>query len=116
MILKDIETKLKELSDEVYFGIAGGNDNDTLWNYIVFNRKTKVASKNKTGYSDYFSVHLVRENFIPEGEEEKMINKMLEISGMRLASTEGTYDYVNKPNTNVVVEAFSVDFVRAKKA
>lgn len=115
MILEDIQQKLEEVDPEIHYGMADAYENETLWNYIVFHRSIKKASSNKTGYSDYFTVHLVRENWIPEGLEEEVIKKMLEVKGMRLAGTDGTYDYTRKPNTDVVVEAFSIDFVLAKK-
>ena len=62
-----------------------------------------------------FSVNIIRENFIPEGLDLAVIEKMLEIPGMRLAGTDMEYAYTAKPNTNVVVEMLSIDFVRPVK-
>ncbi len=115
MLLTDIQTKLQELDGNVYYGAVDNSRKETKWNYIVFDRQKMSVSTNKTGYSYYFSVHIVRENFIPEGFEKTVIDKMLEIDGMRLASSDGIYDYVTKPNTNIVVEMFSVDFVKPIK-
>lgn len=86
-----------------------------MWNYIVFNRKPTKVNENKTGYSHYYTVNVIRENFVPEGMELRVIEKMLEISGMRLAGTDFQYTYVEKPNTNAVVEMLSIDFVKAVK-
>lgn len=114
MILTDIKNKLKEIDSNVFYGMVDSKMKETTWNYIVFNRKTLTSNTNKTSYSEVFSVHIIRENFIPEGLEIDVINKIQEIAGVRLAS-EGTYTYIQKSNTNIVVEMFSIDFVRAKK-
>lgn len=88
---------------------------ETVWDYIVFNRKLLKPGKNRTGYSYYFSVNIVREDFIPEGLEIAVIDKMCEITGMRLAENDMEYHYTEKPNTNAVVEMISIDFVRPVK-
>ena len=115
MILEDIKNKLKEIDQNVFYGIVDNSIKEMQWNYIVFERKRMRASENKSGYSFYYSVHLIREAFIPEGEEESVIEKMLEIPGMRLAGDDGEYTYIQKPNTNTVIEMFSIDFMKAKK-
>lgn len=118
MILQEIENKLKEIDPIVIYGKVLENSLDEaetdLWNYIVFNRTIKRPNTNKTSYTDYFAVHIVRENYVPEGLEEEVIEKVCELPGVRVAG-DGTYNYVNKPNTNVVVEMFSIEFYRAKK-
>ena len=116
MILNEIKTNLKELDEHVFYGMVDNSMQETLWNYIVFNRTTMKASQNKTGYTDYYTVHIIREEWIPEGFEIDVINKMLEINGMRLAGNDAVYSYVPKPNTNIVVEMLSIDFMKAKKA
>lgn len=115
MILNEIKTKLKELDTNVFYGMVDSSMQETLWNYIVFNRTTLKQNPNKTGYTDCFTVHIIREEWIPEGFEIEVIKKMGEISGMRFAGSDGVYTYVPKPNTNIVVEMLSLDFVRAKK-
>lgn len=115
MILNDIKEKLQEVDPNVFYGMVDPSIRETVWNYIVFERKTMSANTNKTSFSNYFTVHIVREAFIPEGLEITVINKLLEIPGMRLTDQDGTYDYVPKPNTNVVVEMFSIDFVKPMK-
>lgn len=89
---------------------------NTLWNYIVFNRVSLAPNENRTGYTEKYIVNIIRENYIPEGLELQVINKMLEIAGMKLSSGDGVYTYLEKQNTNIVIEMFSVEFVRAKKA
>lgn len=115
MILEDIKNKLEQIDNRVYYGIVDKEVKETLWNYIVFNRVKFKASSNKTGYSYYYDVHIIRENFIPEDLEIEVINKILEISGMRLSEDDFQYEYIEKPNTNIVIEMLSIRFVRAKK-
>ncbi len=116
MILEDITNKLKEINPKVYYGIVDESErNSYLWDYIVFNRVKLEPSTNKTGYTYGYDVHIVCENFIPEDKDIEVIEKMLEISGMRLATDGGDYDYTVKPNTNTVVEVLTLHFVRARK-
>ena len=114
MILKDIKNKLEEIDSNVFYGMVHSKMKETNWNYIVFNRKSLIPNTNKTSYSEVFSVHIIRENFIPEDLAIDVINKMQEIAGVRLAG-DGTYNYIEKSNTDMIVEMFSIDFVRAKK-
>lgn len=115
MILDDIKVKLEQIDERVFYGMVDNKVKETIWNYIVFNRVKFKTSQNKTGYSYYYDVHIVRENFIPEDLELEVINKILEISGMRLTEDDFNYEYVEKPNTNIVIEMLSIRFVRAKK-
>lgn len=115
MILEDIKNKLQEVDSNVFYGMVDNAMQEIAWNYIVFERKRIVINPNKTGFSYYFTVHIVRENFIPEGLDRTVIDKVCEINGMRLAGNDPTFDYVAKPSTNAVVEMLSIDFVRPVK-
>ena len=115
MILDDIKTKLEIIDSRVYYGMVDEEVNETVWDYIVFNRVTSRVDANRTGFSDYYDVHIVRENFVPEGTDNNIIDVMLEIPGMRLADSECRYDYVPKPKTNIIVEMLTLRFVRARK-
>lgn len=115
MILDEIKQKLAEIDPCIHYGAVASSQFEMLWDYIVFNRVTLSSAPNKTGYSDYYDVHIVRENFIPEGLDIEVINKMCEISGMRLTSSDAVYSYVQKPNTDTVVEMLTLHFVRARK-
>ena len=116
MILNEIRDKLLGIDPRVFYGMVDNSVQKTYWDYIVFNRKPTKIGANRTGYSYYFTVNIIRENFIPEGLDLTVIAKMLEIPGMRLAGNDMEYHYVAKPNTNVVVEMLSIDFVKAVKA
>ncbi len=115
MILNEIKQKLEQIDQRVYYGAVDNEVKETVWNYIVFNRVKFKPSQNKTSYSQYYDVHIIRENFIPEDIEIAVINKMLEINGMRLAEDDCLYEYIVKPNTNVVIEMVTIRFVKAKK-
>lgn len=115
MVLNELRDKLEQLDDNVFYGAVDNRMKEALWNYIVFNRVRLRIPTNKTSYSDYFDVHIVREEYIPEGLDTEVIEKVLEIEGMRLASEDGIYNYVKKDNTNNVVEMLTLRFVRARK-
>lgn len=115
MILDDIKNKLQEIDRKVYYAAVDMAVKETVWDYIIFERSALSVNANKTGYTEEYTVRIIREEYIPEGLEIEVIEKMLEIPGMRLKSDGGTYEYVQKPNTNVVIEMFSVGFVRPKK-
>lgn len=115
MILETIEEKLKEIDPYTFYGMVDEAMNEMLWNYTVFARKSIGHSTNKTSYSHVYSVTIVRENFIPEGLELEYIKKMKEIAGMKPADADIVISYVEKPNTNRVVELMTIEFVRAVK-
>lgn len=115
MILEEITNQLKEVDPRVYYGMVDEEVKETVWDYTVFNRTKFKSTGNKTGYADGYDVHIVRENFIPEGVDLDVIEKMLAIHGMKLASEDGDYNYIQKPNTNIVVEMLTLHFVRARK-
>lgn len=115
MILNDIKTKLEEIDSNVFYGMVKRTMRESLWNYIVYDRRIMRANENRTGYSYYYRVHIVREGWIPEGLEIEVIDKMLEIKGMKLAKTDMQYTYAQKGNTDTIVEMITIEFCRAKK-
>lgn len=115
MILDDIKTQLETVDQKVYYGMVDDEVAETVWDYTVFNRTKFKSTGNKTGYADGYDVHIVRENFIPEGKDLEVIAAMLVIPGMRLADEDGDYTYIQKPNTNIVIEMLTLHFVRARK-
>jgi len=114
LILSELKDKLLEVDPVVYYGMVDDSQREMVWDYTVFER-TKIAfNQNKNSRSYFFKVHIIRENFIPEGIELAVIEKVCEIPGMRV-SGDPTFQYVPKPNTNVVIEIMSIDFVLAVK-
>lgn len=116
MILNDIKEKLEAIDKNVFYGAVDKRMKETLWNYTVFNRVKLSPNQNKTGYTAEFAVHIIREEYIPEGLEEEVIEALKTIKGVRVDSDGGSYDYVTKPSTNTVVEMFSINFYIPRKA
>lgn len=109
-MLNEIKEKLLEVDPVVYYGIVDSNRREMAWDYIVFERSKIVFNQNKSSRSYYITVHIIRENFVPEGFEQTVIDKLCEIAGMRV-SGDPDFQYVQKPNTNIVVEVLSIEFV-----
>ena len=116
MILRDIEEKLQEIDPNVFYGMVDPKMKETQWDYIVFNRSVIKHNPNKTSDTDYFDVHIIRENYIPDGIEAEVIEKLTAIHGVRLAGVDSAFQYVQKPNTNIVVEMLTISFMRARKS
>ena len=114
-MLTEIKNKIEKVDPNVDYGVVDKARRETVWNYIVFNRVALRNSANKTGKGDLFDVHIVRENYIPDGLAESIISKLTEIPGVRETSEDGAYEYMVKPNTNTVVEMLTLHFVRARK-
>lgn len=115
MILDEIKEKLQEIDPNIFYGAVNKRMKEEIWDYIVFNRTVLKSNANKTGFTDGYVVHIVREEWIPEGTAEQVIEKMLEIAGMKLAGSDSEYTYTVKPKTDAVVEMLSIEFVKARK-
>lgn len=121
MLLDDVKKTLKEIDPLVFYGLVPSNLEDEngeevdVWDYIVFNRSKLKNHANKTSYSDHFEVHIVREEYIPEGIDIEVITKLTALPGVKLADDDCVYDYMMKPNTNTVVEMLTMTFTRGRK-
>lgn len=115
MILDDIKAKLTEIDPKVFYGMADDSEITDEWNYIVFMRKGVSFSDSKCSFTDRFTVAVIREDYIPEGMDKEIIEKLCSIDGVRVADPDFQYNYVQKPNTNTVVEILTMEFVRARK-
>mgnify|MGYP003291757423 CR=1 FL=1 len=78
MILNEIKEKLEDIDENVFYGAVDSSMKETLWNYIVFNRVKLSPNQNKTGYTAEYAVHIIREEYIPEGLEEEVIDALKE--------------------------------------
>lgn len=118
MILNDIKNKLLEVDPVVFYGCVD-EESDTikadLWNYIVFNRSKLRTDTSKTSYVDVFEVHIVREEYIPDGIDNEVITKLRSIPGVKFSGEDGVYNYTKKNNTNLVVEMLTLTFTRGRK-
>lgn len=109
-MLNELRDKLLEIDDNVFYGMVDERMREMVWDYTVFERTKIVFNQNKSGRSYHFSIHIVRENYVPEGFEKTVIDKVCEMPGMRV-SGDPSFQYVPKPNTNVVVEMLTIEFV-----
>ena len=114
-MLQKIEALLQEVCPLVWYGSADELKNGALWNYIVFSRARTRRSESKTGFSDYYRVAIVHENWVPDEMVEDTISKLETLPGMRLASEDIDYAYSRKPGTNATVEVAVLTFCRARK-
>lgn len=109
-----IKDKLLLIDKNLYYGMIPDNIKIEEWNYLVFSQK-KIKKLSNTDLPWYYSVTIVREDYIPDEIVFDVINKMEEIPGLKLADGDFGYDYTTKGNTDLVVEILSLDFVKSKK-
>lgn len=118
-MLNDIEEKLKEFQKEadyedVLYGLMEKIPEN--WNYIVFSRDRMKRSENSNNDFDRrYRVVLVHEDYIPDGEELRLIRKMKEIKGLKLSKEDIVYDYAVNPKTKGVVEMAVLTFAETLK-
>lgn len=116
MILNDIEERLKKLDNRVCYGIVSNTvKKSPVWDCIVFGRSNIKYPANKTSASDYFDVVVIRENYIPDGFDAKIIQSLTALDGVKLAGDTASFDYIQKPNTDITIEMLTISFVRARK-
>lgn len=117
MILDDIQQKLLKFDPVVFYGCVD-EDSESIkhsWDYTVFNRVRLRAAPEKNSYVDVIEVHIVREEYVPDGADTEVIALMRSIPGVKLSSEDGTYNYTRKPGTGTVVEMLTLTFTRARK-
>lgn len=104
----------------VWFGACREKDLE-YWNYFVFNRgkTTKNNQGNKVDLQTTYQVHVVHEDYIPEGYVETVISALQEKdeSGTKLKLTNDDipYKYIFKGNTNMVVEIATITLFHPEK-
>lgn len=117
MILDEIKQALHGVDDKVMYGTAAAIGEKAPWNYIVYARKKTKFSGNLTSKSAVFQVAVVREEYIPDGVLESVVEAMCSIPGMRLSSDEDVrYVYDTKPKTQLTVEMLVATFSWAQKS
>lgn len=114
-MLAEVMEALQKIDENTFYGVVNLKMKETAWNYIVFDRGTFTRSDSRASYSETVNVHVVRENFIPEGLAEQIVDAVEALKGFRLAKGEFEYTYTVKPGTNMVVEMLSLEFVRSRK-
>lgn len=114
-ILTEINEKLLELNNNVWYGMSEEVTNLDTLDYIVFFRDYTTFSQEKQSFSDYYTVAIVQENYIPEDYFLQVIEKMTEIKGMKVTNDNINYDYTKKPNTDIIIEIATINFVKGRK-
>ena len=101
---------------DVWYGACRDRSMD-LWNYFVFNRSKTVKSSNNVDLETYYEVHIVHEDYIPEGYVETVIAALegQKIQKLRATSETIRYDYTFKGATDMVVEIATITFVPPEK-
>lgn len=114
-MLELIESKLQEVLNPVFYGTAGNVENIDLWNYIVFWRDSTKRSANNTSFTDYYTVAIIHENWVPDDLIEQIITNMESIRGVRLANSDVDFNYSRKPSTDAVIEIATLTFCCPRK-
>ena len=114
-ILNEIYEKLSTLNSNVWYGMSEEVTNLDTLDYIVFFRDYTTYYQEKKSFSDYYTIAIVKENYIEEDYFLQVIEKMEEIKGMKVTNDNINYDYTKKPNTDVIIEIATINFVKARK-
>lgn len=111
-MIHEIKNILKEIDQNVQTGIC--KKQGESWDCILVKKeKIERSGTSRLDYSFYVSVRIIREDEIPEGMEQLVIDKMKEI-GWKKSDAPGQYEYAIDSN-EIVVEICKLDFVKVKK-
>lgn len=112
-ILKKIQDTLESFGYPVYYGRSFAKLDDD-WNYFVFNRYyIKKSGKSNCDFNYYFQVHIIMEDYIEEGFEQKVIKAIQENTKLKLVDSSMNFNYVTKNNTEMVVEMLTIEFTKS---
>lgn len=86
-MLDKLKEILEAMDSNLYYGqVAKAPEK---WNYTTFNRSTiSKAGKSKMDFCEYYEVHIVRENYVPEGYVYELIKRVLAGTRLRLADKD----------------------------
>ena len=111
-ILKQIQDTLESFDLPVYYGRSFCKPEDD-WNYFVFNRYyINKSGKSNCDFNYYYQVHIIMEDFIPEGFEQEVIKAIQENTRLKLVDSSMTFNYTTKNNTDMVVEMLTITFTK----
>lgn len=116
-MLDQIKAALEAAFDlPVYYGTSAEASGHAVYDYIVFWRD-RVAWKvgSRGDYTNYYTVALVRQNYIPEEETLTILDALRDIPGLKETSDGITYSYLTKPGTALALEVAEYHFLEAKK-
>lgn len=109
-ILEQIEQVLQKFGYPVFYGRSFIGSNDKL-DYFVFNRQ-QISRSGKTNndFTCYYQVHIIMENYIPEGFELDVIDAIQNNTNLKLSTNSMNYQYTTKGNTDTVLELLTITF------
>ena len=111
-----IKEKLMQIDNKVYYGMLPPSKAEEDWNFLVMAQKSiRKKRPESTDLQGYWSVAIFRETFIPDELVFDVIEAMESIPGLRLADSECEYEYLQKGNTDIVIEALELRFTKTKK-
>ena len=123
-ILNETEKTLKRLAKSpdvpmqgAWYGACRKKGLDE-WNYFVFNRKKTTKSSNRLDFQTFYEVHIVHEDYIPEGYIETVVRALESQSDgakLKCTSDDIVYDYIFKGNTEMVVEIATITLFHPEK-
>ena len=114
-ILEQLQEVLECFGYPVYYGRSFCKPQDA-WNYIVFNRqRIDKAGKSNCDFNYYYQVHIIMEDYIPEGFEINVIKSIQENVRLKLVDTPMQFNYTTKNSTDMVVEMLTITFTKSVK-
>lgn len=115
-MLNQIKEALEEAFDiPIYYGTSAEATGKNVYDYVVFWRdRMSLKAGSKGDYTDYYSVALVRKNFIPEDEKTKVLDVLRDIPGIK-ETGEVNFDYLVQPGTKLALEVAEYHFISARK-
>ncbi len=114
-ILEQIQESLEIFKLPVWYGKTFCKEKDK-WNYFVFNRKQlEKSGRSNIDYNYNYLVHIIMEDYIPEGFEQEVIKKITENTRLKLVDQPMQFNYVTKNNTDTVVEMLTLEFTKTFK-
>lgn len=82
------------------------------WNYFIFRRKTSSRSDRGMPVQTKYLIHIIHEDFIPEGYVDKVIQALeaKDDNGtkLKLCSDDITYEYITKGNSDTIIEIATI--------
>lgn len=119
---KETKTKVYEelikIDKNTFFGLADETflKNTKSLDYIVYGPAGfSKAGTSGTDLTDYFTVAIIRENFVSDDLKQNVIRSMLSIPGIRLADKDAQSSFMKKGNTDTLVELLIITFAKARR-
>lgn len=114
---------LNELMDalrEFGYPVIYGNVTDAMeeikenkWDFFVVKKNT--LAKGSYGYNLKIAVAFISEDYIKEGFEIEIIEKVRKKTKLKLANNDIEFDYTRKGTSTTIVEGCIINFVKELK-